>query len=364
MKNRKIKRTLSAATLFILFGTGCRGSWDAFNEEMGNSASLLDGENAVSATERQDPSFFDAPFSAHDPLWNMRYFNTVEPLARQEEQTAEYAPGPSTEGDFYTLTNMGESVHRPASGMREESSSAQPEKEQSFFSEAYDRPSTSQEEYRMHNGENDLIFVSKDLSNDGYFQNDSDMILDNFDGEDQTASRHSQPLQCADGSNPVGSPSSKECESPRQIRGKKRKIDEPENPADYPLLRSLLEKKKEKKETPLKKVSYSEYQKKEAKKSSKERVRTERATKIRLDQLDIGIWNEKRLTSLRRRGYKSKHRTIYSFNTFNKNITTEFKTELFQKRLRKSIEDFSAQLSSNIEKNALWYFIASGSTNI
>ncbi|KAI5193387.1 hypothetical protein NEMIN01_2515, partial [Nematocida minor] len=216
-------------------------------------------------------------------------------------------------------------------------------------------------------------FILRDFPEESCFW---DSCHGDFGGTDGVASQYNQPMQYTPESNPTSSTSNeKDKKTKKASREKKTKTKKTEKPVDYPILRSLLENKKQRKKRPLKQVTYTDYQQEEIEKiinenieiiekKSQEKVSYEKTTRIKTDQIDFGIWNAQRLSNIRRRDHKLKDKNVYSPITLSMYINGEFQKELFQKRLRKSIEDFSAQLSSEIEKNALWYFIASGSTNI
>ncbi|KAI5193013.1 hypothetical protein NEMIN01_2357 [Nematocida minor] len=78
------------------------------------------------------------------------------------------------------------------------------------------------------------------------------------------------------------------------------------------------------------------------------------------------IWNETRLTTKRRERYRTHHQTIYryEYTNFNDYLQQQVEARPYQEMIREEVENFSAKGASLIEKNPLWYFIASRTTNI
>ncbi|KAI5189831.1 hypothetical protein NEMIN01_0694 [Nematocida minor] len=85
---------------------------------------------------------------------------------------------------------------------------------------------------------------------------------------------------------------------------------------------------------------------------------------VTIENLDTEMWSSERLSNVRRYNSKIDHKNIYIYNTFNKFVNWDIKSEPYQQQLRKNIEDFSAKIALKIGTNALWYFIACVSPDI
>ncbi|KAI5192898.1 hypothetical protein NEMIN01_2273, partial [Nematocida minor] len=235
MRNQKLKRMLGAAVLFILFSTGCRAGWDGFNEEIGNNGDLLDDQHSMYGIEDLDTSFIDFPFPEDDPFWNGEFFNSADLLADQQEQPAEHIPeasmaenaytplnieelsstagpstqenlyitgqntqenlyitGPSMAENVYTAFNPEESAYVAGTSMADNNCMAGSSMTDSFFNDAYNRPSTSREEYRMPDRVDDIDFILRDFPEESCFW---DSCHGDFGGTDGVASQYNQPMQ-------------------------------------------------------------------------------------------------------------------------------------------------------------------------
>ncbi|KAI5193038.1 hypothetical protein NEMIN01_2376 [Nematocida minor] len=86
----------------------------------------------------------------------------------------------------------------------------------------------------------------------------------------------------------------------------------------------------------------------------------------RIDNLNVKLWNDTRLTNTRKASYKTFHKTMYRHENsrFDAYMTAEITSRVYQEKLRKDIQEFSAMIVPEIDKSAFFYFIASRTTNI
>ncbi|KAI5192615.1 hypothetical protein NEMIN01_2114 [Nematocida minor] len=168
---------------------------------------------------------------------------------------------------------------------------------------------------------------------------------------------------------------------------KKRKINEAdraggrENPMDfYADDRSPLHKKQRSEEDTSMEVSImsnSEEEEIEIIKKSGKRVAqkgrevslSEKADETAEDQrktidLDISLWNEKRLYNSGRKKEKLNTKTIYRYDMSNKSMRDEVRLDSYQIQFREDIKDFFTRTAPLIQQSALCYFIASRCTTI
>ncbi|KAI5193018.1 hypothetical protein NEMIN01_2362 [Nematocida minor] len=159
--------------------------------------------------------------------------------------------------------------------------------------------------------------------------------------------------------------------------GKKRKEVEISSPIDAPLHRSAPENKRQKKDGALKEKSSSIGQQdaveivvdggrqpvRRNQAAMKKRMRGRRK-ELELKNLDVKLWNDRRLENKRRKGYKLTHKSIYACDTSDAHISEELEKKNDLSLLKHDIEEFSSTVASQIENNALWYLIAIESTNI
>ncbi|KAI5192999.1 hypothetical protein NEMIN01_2343 [Nematocida minor] len=90
------------------------------------------------------------------------------------------------------------------------------------------------------------------------------------------------------------------------------------------------------------------------------------AKKKNINGFNINLWDNmgQRLRNNRRKGYRMRHRTIYVVDDLDEYKDEEIKTEHYKMKLRSRIEEFAANFAPLINTNAMWYFIASSTTNI
>ncbi|KAI5191969.1 hypothetical protein NEMIN01_1753 [Nematocida minor] len=86
----------------------------------------------------------------------------------------------------------------------------------------------------------------------------------------------------------------------------------------------------------------------------------------RLENVNIKLWSDVRLTNKRRANSTNNHRTIYldRDGKFNECVLLEITEGAYQEKIREYLEKFSENIAPRIEKNALWYFIACRTSNL
>ncbi|KAI5193009.1 hypothetical protein NEMIN01_2353 [Nematocida minor] len=75
----------------------------------------------------------------------------------------------------------------------------------------------------------------------------------------------------------------------------------------------------------------------------------------------IDIWNSLRLTNKRRMSYKAQHKTVYSneHRDFDEYMAREITHVYYKEKIEKDIKNFSKNVATLIDQNALYFFIAS-----
>ncbi|KAI5192962.1 hypothetical protein NEMIN01_2318 [Nematocida minor] len=173
------------------------------------------------------------------------------------------------------------------------------------------------------------------------------------------------------------SASSEKNTSARRARAEKRKSKNVDGSADTSSLQQKTENKRKKRRESLEEVSDSICEKQEIERAESDQEETvqEKQPKAskdagqnarRVSSLFVKLWNNTRLTNGRRMSYKSLHKTIYryEYSNFTASMAREILNKSYQAKIRNYIESFSAKTAPLIKQNALWYFIASRTTNI
>ncbi|KAI5189387.1 hypothetical protein NEMIN01_0450 [Nematocida minor] len=92
---------------------------------------------------------------------------------------------------------------------------------------------------------------------------------------------------------------------------------------------------------------------------------TRRRQRIRkVENNGISLWNNRRLDSKRRKGYKITHQTIYNHQNTEQYILADVNVVAYQEKLKNKIKEFSAQIASSVKKSPMWFFVASEAVNI
>ncbi|KAI5192613.1 hypothetical protein NEMIN01_2112 [Nematocida minor] len=154
--------------------------------------------------------------------------------------------------------------------------------------------------------------------------------------------------------------------------GKKRKIYETDSPIDTCDSWSALNSKKEKKrleDVPGKTVSSAQQDERKKKNKEKPAIKyitpeLEKEKKEDANRRRNQVWSDRRLTNKRRKGYRTKHQTVYKLGPYTRPYTQNAGEDSYQEKNKKAIESFSKDIAPELEQNALWYFIANTSTNI
>ncbi|KAI5193280.1 hypothetical protein NEMIN01_2442, partial [Nematocida minor] len=202
------------------------------------------------------------------------------------------------------------------------------------FNPMYSMPGTSREANGMHNAA--ISFANPHTHNPA--ENEFESLADQ-----QSTEEESEKQDTEDDS--LDESTSGKKRSVVQARGQKRKAKETETSTSH----STEKSKKDKKEKTAQTINTP------AAKSVKEKTKNKFGNKV---------WSDRRLMNKRRKGYKSKHRTIYKIGPYNKPYSLALGEESQQEKNIKTIEHFCREVAPTLEQNALWYFIASRSTNI
>ncbi|KAI5191930.1 hypothetical protein NEMIN01_1748 [Nematocida minor] len=84
---------------------------------------------------------------------------------------------------------------------------------------------------------------------------------------------------------------------------------------------------------------------------------------LEIKNLDLRLWNDRRLENKRRKAYKLSYKSIYTCDTSN-TMSKAIGRKYFREKLRNDIEVYSTHIFPSVEQNPLWYFIASETTNM
>ncbi|KAI5192376.1 hypothetical protein NEMIN01_1990 [Nematocida minor] len=94
------------------------------------------------------------------------------------------------------------------------------------------------------------------------------------------------------------------------------------------------------------------------------KLATKKTHRIEKQNYNIRRWNSNRLENLGRHRYKLNYNTMCENKYTKKYLIAAVKNELYQTKLRIDIREFSEKTAPLIEKNAMWYFIASRTASI
>ncbi|KAI5188987.1 hypothetical protein NEMIN01_0251 [Nematocida minor] len=316
MKDQKRKKMLGTmGAVLILFATESRGSWDSFSGNAYNSVySSYIGENgAESALTDFDYSFLTLqPIASSMPLHGYKSFNTAEQYIQGEQDTEE--PGVS----------------------------------KSAFNEVNSNDQALREGHQIDVLDLDSIEVDRNSS-----------IYDLSKPIDAFVDMYHLPALSVEepGASSTLSAPAEPTISALYLKARKRKKDEID--AIAPQIVMAPSTKKEKKEEVLEEEDIQDITDEQW--GSVDIAKKER----KVEDLEIRLWNDKRLTNMRRISYKTLHQTVYKYesNDFVFYLPCEIRYKTHQENIKKDIENYCRKVAPLIEKNALWYFIASRSRN-
>ncbi|KAI5193366.1 hypothetical protein NEMIN01_2504, partial [Nematocida minor] len=86
--------------------------------------------------------------------------------------------------------------------------------------------------------------------------------------------------------------------------------------------------------------------------------------KIEIKDLDVDLWNNKRLDNTRRKSYKLNCNIVSEINNLNISMNYVKRLTKYQEKLRKDIKEFCTHVAQKVEDNVFLYFIACRSTTI
>ncbi|KAI5188986.1 hypothetical protein NEMIN01_0250 [Nematocida minor] len=163
--------------------------------------------------------------------------------------------------------------------------------------------------------------------------------------------------------------------SNRTARTEKRKAEQMNSEVQASALQMASDAKKKKKENALENMpsrasSDSQEAREKAEKDEKEAfhiyktIALKNMRKANINKIKTEVWSDRRLTNIRRKGYRSRHKTVYTIGPYAKPYIQNMGHEFHKDKIMRDIENFTRDFASQIKQNALWYFIASTTTNI
>ncbi|KAI5189385.1 hypothetical protein NEMIN01_0448 [Nematocida minor] len=379
----KAQKLLSIGSVFAFFVARCRGSWNGLGTKTDGSSDLCTCGNRVE-DEADNINCLPDDLCIDNTSYRREYeyFNPTTAVAEQIEPPKEYvAESRIDESNFsYAYSTLSKPTDQNIAADKMDSvefSSTELPKEQKCEMKRCIKcngmyaniskevgnsagTSTSGEERKTSEIHSLDSFSTKSPLDSSFWD-----MYDPFGRFDTMIDLHSRFEQYIEnGSMDETAPNEAENSASPSTSGKKRKISETNNEAEAHTLQPLPKSKRQNEKDLLEAISSileedKEQPAKEDKKAPPTPKKEEKTKKKKMEMsdLNIGLWNKKRLNNLRRKGYKSKHKKVC--DTKNLDMSAGKKGGSYYNKLIKEITDFSANIAGLVEHNALWYFIAS-----
>ncbi|KAI5193335.1 hypothetical protein NEMIN01_2483 [Nematocida minor] len=411
MANHKLKGTSGVCMLFALFISRCKGGWDAFSGEEGKEAGLLRDSGEVSDSMcGLDHSSFDLLTNNNSSAWSTCCHGRITGIEGQSGQPEECIVDSSMEESVLNAIGNNPGTSRDESmlecGMEDldfsfidlimNDGSSWNGDYADIIDDVFDQ--TGQLEQNMVENNIDMGIFSteadgsaekaKSMHKIASVIDDSDLVFDDLEADssiwnalessisiDEIEQQCSYLQQSAGKASTSKKSSSGESSSAEPFAHiEKRDKSEQNSLNTYPILSSILGDKKNEKEGLLRKDSYAEFVHRESleimrKKDDllrKQRMLRSRRIGDAMEKkgLNTKFWDS-RLTVVRRRARdKLNYKTVSEFKSYKIDMIRMVKAEPYQKHLEKDIEYFSVHLAPLVDRNALWYFIASRTTSL
>ncbi|KAI5192612.1 hypothetical protein NEMIN01_2111 [Nematocida minor] len=187
----------------------------------------------------------------------------------------------------------------------------------------------------------------------------------------------SAPVQCNERPSVIKHTSNYLTETNRLSMGEKRKESEMGSPANSCTDQFTPEKKRQKRDSSLESIPDNvshqseicimpEDSEQPAQDDQAEQSAEKSGEKKDINEFNINLWNvmSQRLENRRRKSHRINHKTVFMHYHLDNYIKNIIKTRGYKENVRRSIEDFAANVAPLIKINPMWHFISSKSTHI
>ncbi|KAI5193285.1 hypothetical protein NEMIN01_2447 [Nematocida minor] len=405
MQNQRMRKLLHSGALLALFAAECKGSENPFSQRARSSKDPRINETKETDTHGLYSSAVDLPMGSSSS-WNGSYFGEVNEIRKKPtpkgQHAAEFTGGSfsmgcsvsSTSRNTSTTGRTGSSalpsisvfMHRSAwsehTPSEEQRVSGQCEQinqhqyisqpgvhEYTSNAKACSVSSASSNEHMPIDEKSYLNFVTLDKDTSIWTG------LESFKTMEDMIKCYSQPGHYAEAASSSKNFFSEPKNSSAKVSaGEKRGVDAMDDSIGTPACQSVAKAKRKKKEVvaneetdSLDLVGENEktMENKELPVQNSRVFQPETASDSEKGtDLNLSLWNYRRLYNTRRRGYKPENKIQYRQNVTDKFLENEIKNKRQQMKFREEVEDFSRNVAPGIDSNAIWYFVASSCRSI